>query len=34
MDASPMQPDALRAQIKADVAQWSELVAKAGIARH
>jgi putative tricarboxylic transport membrane protein len=34
MDASPMQPDALRAQIKADVAQWTELVAKAGIERH
>jgi putative tricarboxylic transport membrane protein len=34
MDASPMQPEALRAQIKTDVAQWTELVAKAGIERH
>jgi tripartite-type tricarboxylate transporter receptor subunit TctC len=34
MDAKPMQPDALRAQIKADVAQWTELVAKAGIQKH
>ncbi len=34
MEAKPMQPDALRAQIKADVAQWSELVARAGIQRH
>lgn len=34
MDASPMQPDALRAQIKRDVAQWTELVAKAGIQKH
>jgi putative tricarboxylic transport membrane protein len=34
MNASPMQPDALRAQIKADVAQWTELVQRAGIGRH
>lgn len=34
MDATPMQPDALRVQIKTDVAQWTELVAKAGIERH
>jgi tripartite-type tricarboxylate transporter receptor subunit TctC len=34
MDASPMQPDALRAQIKTDVAQWTELVAKAGLQKH
>ncbi len=34
MDASPMQPDALRAQIKTDVAQWTELVQRAGIERH
>jgi tripartite-type tricarboxylate transporter receptor subunit TctC len=34
MEASPMAPGALKAQIKADVALWSELVAKAGIQRH
>jgi tripartite-type tricarboxylate transporter receptor subunit TctC len=34
MDASPTQPDALRAQIKTDVAQWTELVAKAGLQKH
>jgi len=34
MEAKPMAPEALRAQIKADVAQWSELVAKAGIEKH
>jgi tripartite-type tricarboxylate transporter receptor subunit TctC len=34
MDAKPMAPDALRAQIKADVTQWTELVAKAGIEKH
>jgi tripartite-type tricarboxylate transporter receptor subunit TctC len=34
MEAKPMQPDALRAQIKADVAQWSELVQRAGVERH
>ena len=34
MEAKPMQPDALRTQIKADVAQWTELVQRAGIERH
>jgi putative tricarboxylic transport membrane protein len=34
MDASPMQPDALRAQIKTDVAQWTEFIQRAGIERH
>ncbi len=34
MDASPMTPDALRAQIKANVAQWTEVVQRAGIKRH
>ena len=34
MVAKPMQPDALRTQIKADVAQWTELVQRAGIERH
>jgi tripartite-type tricarboxylate transporter receptor subunit TctC len=34
MEAKPMQPDALRAQIKTDVAQWSELVQRAGIQKH
>jgi tripartite-type tricarboxylate transporter receptor subunit TctC len=34
MDASPMQPDALKAQIMTDVAQWSELVQRTGIERH
>jgi tripartite-type tricarboxylate transporter receptor subunit TctC len=33
MDARPMQPDALHAQIKMDVAQWTELVDKAGLKR-
>jgi tripartite-type tricarboxylate transporter receptor subunit TctC len=31
MEARPMAPDALEAQIKTDVAQWSELVKRAGI---
>lgn len=34
MEAKPMAPDALRAQIKTDVAQWSELVTRAGIQKH
>jgi len=34
MVAKPMQPDALRAHIKADVAQWTELVQRAGVERH
>ena len=34
MEAKPMDPAALHAQIKEDVAQWTELVAKAGIQKH